>query len=102
MAASRPRAPRHTAPELADSTGDGQPLAHLFLIHRPALQREVACELMAGYTGGGRLKQRLVDVALPFDEAGAPRVEAARRRRVERARNVALEDDLLAGAAEGR
>ena len=45
-----------------------------------------------------RVERRRLDVAVALVEARAARMEAAGGRRVERARHVALENDLLARA----
>src|SRR5204863_780080 len=42
-----------------------------------------------------RVELRFLDVAVPLDEARTARVEPARARRVDRARDVALEHDRL-------
>src|SRR5438067_3407861 len=86
---------------LASSFRERRPAAELVLVHRPTLEREVAGVLMIR-RAGDRCQQRLVNVALTIDEAGAARMEAARRRRVQRARDVAGEDDLLPCASERR
>src|SRR6476620_11541173 len=69
---------------------------HLRGGHRPALERVVAL----GHVALAEWIERwLLDVAMPFDEARAARVEPARARRIDRARDVAFEDDRLALAA---
>ncbi len=78
-----------------------RPSPHLVLGQRPALERVVARGDVVAMSGR-RLQVRLVDVAVAVLEARAARVEAARLRRVDRARHVALEHDRLSQAAERR
>src|SRR6476659_9828303 len=75
---------------LTGGFGERRPTAEVVLVHRPTLEREVAGVLMLVRTRNRR-QQRLVDVALAVDEAGAARMEAASRRRVQWARDVAGE-----------
>jgi hypothetical protein len=46
------------------------------------------------------IERWLLDVAVPLDEARTTRMESARTRRIDRARDVAFEDDGLALAPE--
>src|SRR6185437_10806123 len=86
---------------LVDACGKRRGAPDLVLVHRPALEWEVACEgVVARPRHGGQL--RLVDVALAVDEAGAARVEAAGCGRVDRARDVSGEHDLLPRSPERR
>src|SRR5919108_1057021 len=68
---------------------------HLLLRQRPALERVVACR---DVTVAERVERRRLDVAVTFLEPRAAWMEVARRRWVERARYVALEDDRLGRA----
>src|ERR1043166_5271391 len=70
--------------------------AHLFMRHRPVLERVVA---RGPVLFPELVERRRVDVAVALDEARAARMEPARARWVDRVRHVALEDDLLASAA---
>src|SRR3954447_6303707 len=88
-------------PPLTGGFGERRPAAEVVLVHRPTLEREVAGVLMLVRTGNRR-QQRLVDIALAIDEAGAARMEAASRRRGQWARDVAGEHDLLPWAPERR
>ena len=105
MAAMRRSAPRSTwsvsEPPLIDAGCKGRGAPDLVLVHRPALEREVArvCVVLRSRHRG---QQWLVHVALPVDEARTTRMEAAGGRRVERARDVPHEHDLLARAPERR
>src|SRR6476619_1323646 len=67
----------------------GARAAHLFLGHRPALEREMALGDVARRAATVR-ECRLLDVAASLDEARAARMEAAGARRVDRRRHVAL------------
>src|SRR5687767_11249291 len=75
----------------------GAAAPHLFLGHRPVLERIVAS---GDLPVPERIQRRRLDVAVALPEARAARMEVARARRVDRVRHVALEHDLLAGPAE--
>src|SRR5919204_525982 len=87
-----------TAMRLPGDSRLGRP-PDLLLGHRPALERIVArCHVAVAE----RVERRVLDVAVPVAEAGAPGVEVARGRRVDRVRHVALEHDRLPLAPELR
>src|SRR4249919_347192 len=64
--------------------------AHLIGVHWPALERVVAG---GDVTTAERIERWILHVAVPFLEPRAARMEAAAARRIDRARNVALEHD---------
>ena len=72
----------------------------LGLRQRPLLERVMAGGDVAVFADAVELRR--LDVAMPGVEARAAGVEPARRRRVDRVRDVALEHDRLARAAERR
>src|SRR5215216_1818657 len=77
----------------------GTGAANLFGAHRPPLERVVAGGDVAV---AERVERRVLDVAVTLDEPRAAWMEVAAARRIHGARNVALEHDRLALAADVR
>src|SRR5439155_4361570 len=90
------RISRRRSTSTALSAGARAGMPHLLDRHRPTLERVMA---RRGVIAAELVERRRVDVAVALDEAWAARVEPARARRIDRVRDVALEDNLLAGAA---
>src|SRR5215216_1549933 len=72
---------------------------HLAGGHRPPLERVVT---RGDVAVAERIKRRIVDIAVPFLEARAARMEPAAARRIDGARHVAFQHDALPSPSELR
>ena len=97
--AARSIAARYVGSACSARLGSDRCRPHLVRRHRPALERVVARRHVPV---AERVERRLLDVAVPLDEPRAARMEPARARRVDRARDVTFEHDRLPRCGRAR